>query len=539
MRFSVGRLQVEEDEHPQDVPRGRDRIHVPRWWPEMVAFTIVGLPFIAAIVRALRGTPRLAGDLALTELAVRAVGSHVVLLGPYSRFGWNHPGPAYFYALAPLYWLLGANGRAITAGAIFIGLVAVCSILMFARRRGGPGVMLGTGLVVALLVWHLHEAAWSSWTAYVTILPVAAFVIAAWSLACVDRWALPVAAATGSFVIQTHIEYVPLVFGVGAAALVVCAVRLLRRGESLRRWRIAAAIAVGLFVMMWIPPTIDAIRHDPSNLDRLTAFREDPGPGERHTAGDGWTAATHGLSGFLDGQADASAADRAAQGGSRTSLITVGAVVAAGALAVLRRRWDVLVLLGLLVIAFAASVYAVSEVIGPLYTYLVTWMSVLSLMAWVAVVAAVVPEFEHARVGRPIAVVATALALATMILTWPGDARRNPTAGYQQLHDDPGTPLKNARSFESMISQVERRVPDGRPVVVRFSDEYLWPTEAALVAGLRDDGFEVHGERGEGFVNVAFEARDLTDIQPGDAVVTVVWKRTECGPFELCVSASR
>ena len=64
--------------------------------------------------------------------------------------------------------------------------------------------------------------------------------------------------------------------------------------------------------------------------------------------------------------------------------------MAAGALAVLRRRWDVLVLLGLLVIAFAASVYAVSEVFGPLYFYLVTWMSVLSLMAWVAFVAAVV-----------------------------------------------------------------------------------------------------------------------------------------------------
>jgi hypothetical protein len=512
---------------------------LPRRWPEGVAFTIVCLPFIAAIVRALRGTPRLGGDLALTELAVRAVGTHVVLAGPYSRFGWHHPGPAYFYALAPFYWLFGADGRAITAGAILVGLVAVGSILVFARRRGGPGLMLWTAAVVALFVWHLHEAAWSGWSAYVTILPAAAFVIAAWSLACVDRWALPVAAVTASFVIQTHIEYLPFVFGVGVVALVVCVVRVVQRRESVCSWRIPGAVAVGLFVVIWIPPMIDAVRHDPSNLDRLRAFRADPGD-VRHTAGEGWTAATRGLSGFLDGRDDGSAADFAARGGSWASLITVGAVVAAGALAVLRRRWDSLVLLGLLVVAFAASVYAVSQVVGPLYTYLVTWISVLSLMAWVAVGAAVVLEFAHARVARPIAAVATVLGgVAAMTLMWPGGAPINPAGDYQPSPgDDPAAALKNSRSFEAMISHVERQVPDSRPVVVRVSDQSLWPTAAALVAGLRDDGFEVHAERQEGAVTISFEARDLTDIQPGDAVATVVWA-SECGAATLCVPASR
>jgi hypothetical protein len=462
----------------------------------------------------------------------------MVLVGPYSRFGWNHPGPAYFYALAPFYWLFGADGRAVTAGAIILGLLAAGSILVFARRRGGPGLMLGTGLVIALLVWHLDEAAWSGWTPYVTILPAAAFVVAAWSLACADRWALPVAVVTGSFVIQTHIQYLPLIVGVGVAALVVCAARLTQGLESLRSWRIAAAIAVGLFVMIWIPPTIDTVRHDPSNLDRLTDFREDPGPHERHTAGEGWTAATRGLGGFLDGPADRPAADVAPQHGTWASLITVGAAAAAGALAVLRRRWDVLVLLGLLVVAFASSVYAVAQVVGPLFTYLVTWTSVLSLMALVAVVAAVVPEFERACITRPIAAVATALGLAVMILMWPGRAPVHPAASYQPLPHDPGVPLENASPLAAMISRVEDWVPDGRPVVVRVSDQFLWPTAAGLVAGLRDDGFEAHAERQKGFVNITFEARDLVYIQPADAVVTVVWTQNECAGVELCVPAS-
>jgi hypothetical protein len=526
---------------PELLPPLRDRAgsRYLRWWPEAVTFTFVGLPFIAAITRALRGSSRLGGDLALTELAVRAIGTHAVLVGPYSRFGWNHPGPAYFYALAPFYRLFGANGRGITAGAILLGLAAVCLILVFARRRGGPGLMLGTGLVVALLVWHIDEAAWSSWTAYVTILPVAAFVVSAWSLACLDRWAPAVAAVTGSFVVQTHVEYVPLVFAVGTAALVVSILRVVRRRESLRSWRVAGAVAIGLLILMWLPPTIDTVVHDPSNLDRLTTFREDPGPEQRHTVSEGWIAATRGLSGFVDGRVDRSAADFAAAYGSWTSLIPAGAVVAAGVLAVLRRRWDVLALLALLVVAFAASVYTVSEVVGPLYTYLVTWTSVLSFMAWLAVLAAVVPEFRHAWIVRPISAVAIALGLVAVTLMWPGSVPRTATGNYQPLPADPASPLENAQSPESLISRVEHSVADGRPVVIRVSDQFLWPTAAALVAGLRDDGFEAHAERQAGLVSDAFEARDLTDVQPGDAVVTVVWAPGECGATELCVPASR
>jgi hypothetical protein len=158
-----------------------------RWWPEPFASAIVGLPFLAAIVRAFRETGRLAGDDAVTELIVRAVGMHAVLVGPYSRFGWNHPGPIYFYLLAPFYWLFGADGRAIAAGAILLGLASAGSILIFARRRGGSGLMLWAAIVLALLIWHLDEAAWSSWPPHVAVLPAAAFLIAAWSLACVDR----------------------------------------------------------------------------------------------------------------------------------------------------------------------------------------------------------------------------------------------------------------------------------------------------------------------------------------------------------------
>jgi hypothetical protein len=89
-----------------------------------------------------------------------------------------------------------------------------------------------------------------------------------------------------------------------------------------------------------------------------------------------------------------------------------------------------------------------------------------------------------------------------------------------------------------MISEVERRLPDGPPVVVRLGGNGEWEWATALVAGLRDDGFEVHGERQPGAMEIVFEPRDLTDVQPGDAVVTLVGAPNDCGTTELCFPLS-
>ena len=47
------------------------------------------------------------GDYAGLEIATRYVFTGRTLLGPYSRFMFNHPGPLYFFVIAPIYVLLG------------------------------------------------------------------------------------------------------------------------------------------------------------------------------------------------------------------------------------------------------------------------------------------------------------------------------------------------------------------------------------------------------------------------------------------------
>jgi hypothetical protein len=55
-------------------------------------------------------------DAAIIELDVRNALDGGQLLGPYSRFGWNHPGPAYFYLLGPAYWLSAPHRGACSWG---------------------------------------------------------------------------------------------------------------------------------------------------------------------------------------------------------------------------------------------------------------------------------------------------------------------------------------------------------------------------------------------------------------------------------------
>lgn len=62
---------------------------------------VVLLPLAVFAVRVLaNGWPNAGGDRALIELRTRDVGVHTPLLGSYSRYGFNHPGPLWFYVLA-------------------------------------------------------------------------------------------------------------------------------------------------------------------------------------------------------------------------------------------------------------------------------------------------------------------------------------------------------------------------------------------------------------------------------------------------------
>lgn len=193
------------------------------WW---VGLVVVALPFVAsAITIFLDGGYHPSADVAGTELITRDVGRYQLLLGPFSRDGWYHPGPALYYVLAVPYRLLGGSPSALAAGALVVNGLSLVGIGWIAKRRGGVPLMLCTLLTSLLMVRALgFEFLATPWNPWVTVLPYALLVMLTWAMTCGERWALPVAALVTTFVVQTHVGYAVLALplaGFGALWLLV------------------------------------------------------------------------------------------------------------------------------------------------------------------------------------------------------------------------------------------------------------------------------------------------------------------------------
>ena len=70
-------------------------------------------------------------DQAWIELQIRDIGRRSVLLGPYSRFGWFHPGPILYYLLWLPYRITGSTGASLAFAALTLNAVVA--------RRHRPG----------------------------------------------------------------------------------------------------------------------------------------------------------------------------------------------------------------------------------------------------------------------------------------------------------------------------------------------------------------------------------------------------------------
>src|SRR5207253_2578948 len=94
-------------------------------WRPPLSVALLAFPAVVAVVRLFRVAHHpfdLFGDEAILESAVRHIGGQLV--GPYSRFGFHQPGPAYFYLQAPFYRSPGASAAALFLGAFCINLGA-------------------------------------------------------------------------------------------------------------------------------------------------------------------------------------------------------------------------------------------------------------------------------------------------------------------------------------------------------------------------------------------------------------------------------
>ena len=109
------------------------------------------VPSLAFILRSPWPESSAEDDLAILEIRTIEAGRGRQVVGPYSRFGWSHPGPAEFYLLLPAYLLSGRKTAGLGLGAVVLNMasaagLAFTAVRVLGVRRGAPAVALLAGL---------------------------------------------------------------------------------------------------------------------------------------------------------------------------------------------------------------------------------------------------------------------------------------------------------------------------------------------------------------------------------------------------------
>jgi hypothetical protein len=431
------------------------------------------LPFVVAIATRAEHRYVPVGDIALMDLRVRDVwSSDIPLVGAYSRFGWNHPGPAAYYLLAPVNGLFGTPAWATLVANALVQGIAVALIALVAWRAGGLALLLASlalvGLAYGALGTDVVLGAWNPDVAY-PLFPL--FVLFAWMLAIGRPRALIGVTVVATILVQAHVGYLPLVVAGGVCAL---AFGLAHAGRHDRdTWARPLQWSLVAFVLLWIPTVVNELVH-PSNvraLRRGLLHPHEPALGPRLSARvlaeefkvlPPWLGGSHALDPFSNTVTGATAAWLV-----MPIVLLAGAALATRA----RKRSGSRELLVLAVTLAVAGFIGIARVTGPAERYVFYWRVPLALLIvfvsmwtfWIALDADRFPWARRAAGG----VLAAIVLIASLTLSY-----RVATT------DRVSEPERVARSA---IAATTSEIAASRGVIVRPGDTPFVGVERALV----------------------------------------------------------
>ncbi|MFP5256835.1 MAG: hypothetical protein ACLGI8_13415 [Acidimicrobiia bacterium] len=477
-------------------------------WLLAASLGVLGIPLVVALVGFRREpwTPVL--DLAMTELRVRDVGGrHTPLIGLPGRIGpleeqGSHPGPLSFYALAPTYRLLGSTAWALQVATVLVHLAAMGVALWIGSRRAGRTGVVAVGLGLAVLTATYGGGTLSEpWNPYLPLLWWVVVLLAAWSVLLGDLPMLPVAVLAASFCAQTHIPYLVLTLGVGGLA-VGGAVLAARTSPGARRSSVRWMVASGaLGVALWLPPTIDQVRHDPGNYAALIKHFSSPDEEvEGVRGGVTWTLqyldVAHVARGIATDPGWGVVRSDENQPSPWRGAVVLLAWAASAALAWRRSLGRALASLHLVAgSALVLMVLSISRIFGEVWYYLRLWGWAVGLLAVSATVATAValvraerPARPRAARSRPPGVVVAVLGLA-VVARFAVDAWDSP-------HADGPVAEQLAAAIDDVEAGLERGegLADGRDgrYLITWSDAlHIGSQGYGLLNELERRGFEV------------------------------------------------
>lgn len=384
-------------------------------WPTLAMSGFV----LTALTIFLRRTPDAFpfGDAAVTQVYTLEALRGFLKLGPYSQFGWHHPGPLYFYLLAPFYELGGRRTIGLVAAAAAINLASLMAIGRLVDRGAGRFAAAAVVATLTIFLWRADGLVGSIWNAHVVIVPFAALIVSCAALACGDLAALPVTLLVGSFVMQTDIALVPCSVLMMALAITVTGARRRRRLMSASRslWLCAA-----IGILVWMPSIVEQISGAPGNITRLWHYlfvAEHSGQSAR-TAFLVWSDVTTAF--VRTNLAVAWGAAYQARPSSSTAVLVVIQVLLL-VVALVRccntgQRF-IAVLCLFVMLASIICGWSITRIDDEIGDYQVFWISVVGVLGWAAMLTTFVPRAystvstNSLRFANAFSVVATAGAI--------------------------------------------------------------------------------------------------------------------------------
>ena len=325
-------------------------------------------------------------DNALLEITTRRAAHGEQLLGSYSRFGWNHPGPMQFTLMAPVYALTGSRNASVYAAALTWNTLWVLAAAFVAWRLGGSRLSLLTAGALALLLAQVGPGLVShAWGPHAIVLPLFLFVLLAAGFA-LRGWAwMPGVAFVGTFLVQTHLGTGPTVVALFGAALLLWK---RTREPGARVPRRAAAWTACILAIFWAPPLVEQLRDSPGNLSLVLAFVR--AHHEAHPFGEIADPVTRQLGALPLSLATIlvpSTSDRRGIGTSLFALALVALLPLAAAFSRRRGRTFAAALGILSCVGVACAFLSALKIVGPPLDYLFLFAASLGAAGWLALAA--------------------------------------------------------------------------------------------------------------------------------------------------------
>ena len=458
------------------------------------------------------------GDDALLELNARDALGGRQLVGPYSRFGWHHPGPAQAFVLS-LPVRLAGDGAGLPLGAALWNLGVAGAVLALVWRRHGPTAAIVASLAIGVVLAGAPPDVFRQpWNPYMVLLPMLLLLVlvgdvvgSSGVLSRLVRDAVPGRAwagpgvvslawgtAVGTFCVQTHVSTGPTVVALltlGALSLVVAGIRARRAGPPSPGWwrRPSALAGLGLALLLWLPPAWEALTRNPGNPGLMVRFFAEgsPGASPREAVKSSILAMSAFPFGFPPNTLTPDRTRASLLGG--LALLVVLTVVAVGV-----ARWrrsgaaaGVLLAAGL---AGVVAATANTRINGGIHDYLVVWQESVPGALIVAVGVALgrprwsTTAYPHASGGgtprsagrrAPYSVALVGLLLASAVAV----------QNVRFLQGRPAAPFESNPGVEAAVAAIRPVLrPGDSRVLLLIQDCDAWPAAAGVAVALEREG---------------------------------------------------